>query len=173
MSESPGWLLTLVVLGPVLLVAAALTLARPLRRDDAEGRVRLVGVFLIGIASQCVHMIEEFVTGFTVLAPSLMGFGPMSHEFFVGFNVTWLGVWSLAAYGALRGSRIAYVPIWFFALGMGLNGVIHPLLALRAGGYFPGLVTSPVVGIMGLVVITMLFRTTLSGAEARQVTRSA
>ena len=34
----------------------------------------------------------------------------------------------------------------FLAIGMVLNGIVHPLLSVRAGGYFPGLVTSPLVG---------------------------
>jgi hypothetical protein len=47
-------------------------------------------------------------------------------------------------------SRAAYFPIWFFALAAILNGVAHPLLAIRAGGYFPGLVTAPFLGVVGV-----------------------
>lgn len=52
------------------------------------------------------------------------------------------------------------VPIWFFALGMAVNGVAHPLLALQAGGYFPGLVSSPVVGGFGVMLWSRLLEVT-------------
>ncbi len=52
--------------------------------------------------------------------------------------------------------RWALVPIWFFSLGMALNGVAHSLLALRTGGYFPGLAGSPVVGVFGILLWSRL-----------------
>ena len=50
----------------------------------------------------------------------------------------------------------ALIPIWFFAIGMSLNGVVHPLLALQAGGYFPGLASSPVVGLFEVMLWSRL-----------------
>jgi len=41
-----------------------------------------------------------------------------------------------------------------------VNGVGHPLWALRAGGYFPGLLTAPPVAIAGLVVLRRLLAVT-------------
>ena len=35
---------------------------------------------------------------------------------------------------------------------MMLNGVAYPLLAVDAGGYFPGLITAPVLGVAGAVL---------------------
>ncbi len=100
------------------------------------------------------------MTGVHLLYPPLIGLVPLSAELFVGFNIFWLGVWVLSALGVLRGSRVAYFPVWFFGLAMCLNGILHPLLAVWVAGYFPGLVTSPIVGIMGVVVIQRLFAVT-------------
>ncbi len=80
----------------------------------------------------------------------------------MGFNVFWLGIWALAAVGVLRGFKVAYFPIWFFGLAMCLNGIAHPLLSVWVAGYFPGLVTAPFVGIMGVVVTRKLFQLTES-----------
>jgi len=140
-----------------LVAALVLALVRRPRSDSVGARTKLVEVFLIGVACQCAHLIEEFATGVHLLFPPLFGLAPISAELFVGFNVFWLGVWALSAFGVLRGSRVAYFPIWFFGLAMCLNGIAHPLLSVWVAGYFPGLVTSPVVGAMGVVVIKRLF----------------
>lgn len=143
-----------------LLAGLTLAMMRSPRHDDLDARLNLVEVFLFGIAAQCVHTIEEFSTGFHLLFPPLLGLAPLSAEAFVGFNIFWLGIWALSANYILRGSRIAYFPVWFFGLAMCLNGIAHPLLALWVGGYFPGLVSSPLVGIMGVLVTAKLIRTT-------------
>ncbi|MCP5090226.1 MAG: hypothetical protein GY949_04810, partial [Gammaproteobacteria bacterium] len=44
----------------------------------------------------------------------------------------------------------AYFAAWFLAIAGMLNGVAHPLLAIAAGGYFPGLITSPFIGAAGV-----------------------
>jgi hypothetical protein len=62
---------------------------------------------------------------------------------------------------SVRGSRLALFPIWFFALASIGNGIAHPVLAIIARGYFPGLVTSPIVGIVGILLwrrLTLLTR---------------
>ena len=40
------------------------------------------------------------------------------------------------------------------------NGLLHPLLALNAGGYFPGLATSPLVAVVGGLLLARLSRVT-------------
>ncbi len=148
-----------------LAVALVLTLARPPRRVGIGARTKFVEVFLIGIACQCAHTFEEFVTGLHLLFPPLFGLAPLSAEYFVGFNVFWIGIWVLSAFGVLRGARVAYFPVWFFGLAMCLNGILHPSMAIWAAGYFPGLVTAPVVGIIGVVVTTRLFQLTGSTSD--------
>ncbi len=148
----------------LLFTAGILASTRSPRHADIKARTKLVEIFLLGIACQCAHAIEEFVGGLHVRYPVLLGLSPLSAETFVGFNVFWLGIWSLAAYGVLRGVTIAYFPVWFFGLAMCLNGIIHPLLAVWAGGYFPGLVTSPVAGIVGFLSTRRLLH--LTGARS-------
>jgi hypothetical protein len=154
--------LGLIPLQIILVVALGLTVTR-LPRADSATRDRLVSLFLIGIAAQSFHFIEEFVTGFHCRWPELLGLSPWSAEFFVSFNVSWIAVWALSAAGLRAGIRAALFPTWFFAIGMTVNLVGHPLLALNAGGYFPGLWTSPVVGVIGVTLLGRLAGYTTRG----------
>lgn len=47
----------------LLAIALVLTCTRPTSHVDVSARTKLVEVFLIGIAVQCTHFVEEFVTG--------------------------------------------------------------------------------------------------------------
>jgi hypothetical protein len=42
----------------------------------------------------------------------------------------------------------------------GILGVAHPSFSVLAGGYFPGLVTSPVVGVLGGLLLRRLLSVT-------------
>jgi len=81
-------------------------------------------------------------------------------EFFVIFNLVWIALWLLAAVGVKRGMRTAFFPLWFFAIGMVGNALWHPLLSLATGGYFPGLFTSPFAGIIGVMLLSRLWKLT-------------
>lgn len=143
-------------IGGALAAALVVTLARPFRADDAAARDRVVRLLLVGVAAHCCHFIEEFVTGFYVAFPRLLGLAPWTPDFFVAFNLFWIAVWVLAAAALREGVRVALWPIWFFAIAAALNGVAHPLLSLGTRGYFPGLVTSPVVGVAGVLLWSRL-----------------
>lgn len=141
-------------------VALVLTVARPMLREDPAVRERVFRLLLLGIGLQCFHVIEEFSTGLYIWFPTLLGLQPWSPEFFVAFNLCWIAVWIWSVVGLRAGMRAAMLPVWFFALGMAANGVVHPLLAVGARGYFPGLVTSPAVGIVGVVLMVRLLAAT-------------
>jgi hypothetical protein len=147
-----------------LLVAAIaallLTLARSPERSSPAARERAARLLLVGIACQCAHFAEEFLTRFYERLPALLGRSAWSSDFFVVFNVFWIGVWVLCALGVRAGFRPAFFPVWFFAIAMVGNGIAHPALAIAARGYFPGLVTAPVVAIAGLALGRELLRLT-------------
>jgi hypothetical protein len=132
--------------------ALLLTILRRPVEGDAAGREQTVRLFLLGIAAQCLHFLEEFVTRFPERFPTLLGLPAWSEEFFVACNLVWLSVWTLSAIGLQKGYRAALFPIWFFAIAAMANGIAHPVLAVVAHGYFPGLITSPVVGVVGVLL---------------------
>ena len=144
-----------------LLVALFLTWTRP-GMGDGPSRDRLLRGFSWALAWQCLHVLEEFLTGFYVRFPALLGLVPWSEEFFLTFNLVWLAIWIVSATALRDGRRWALWPIWFFAMGMLINGVAHPLLAFVAGGYFPGLWTAPLAGFLGGVVFAQLLALTRS-----------
>jgi hypothetical protein len=133
-------------------VALLLTILRRPVDGDRVGRERAARFFLIGLVAQCLHFMEEFVTRFQDRFPALLGLSAWPENFFVIFNLTWLSVWILSAIGLQRGYRVALFPAWFFAIAAIANGIAHPLLAVVARGYFPGLITSPIVGVLGVLL---------------------
>jgi hypothetical protein len=145
-------------------VALLLTILRRPVDGDLVGREQTVRLFLIGLAAQCLHFMEEFVTRFQDRFPALLGLPAWSENFFVMFNLLWLTVWILSAIGLQRGYRVALFPVWFFAIAAIANGIAHPLLAVAARGYFPGLISSPVVGVFGLLLSGRLLVLTRSSA---------
>ena len=63
-------------------------------------------------------------------------------------------------WGLARRWQVALFPLWFLGVAGVANGLFHPLLALDAGGYFPGLVTSLLVAAVGLLLLAQLARVT-------------
>src|ERR1700691_1419767 len=98
-------------------VAVLLTILRRPVEGDLVGRERTARLFLIGLAAQCMHFVEEFVTRFEDRFPTLLGLPAWSENFFVVFNLIWLSVWIVSAIGLRRGYRLALFPVWFFAIG--------------------------------------------------------
>lgn len=109
---------------------------------------------------QGVHFMEEAATGFNVRLPALFGLQPMPMTFFIAFNVVWLAIWLGSVWVLPRGYAFARFALWFLAIASIANAVIHPLLSIITAGYFPGLVTSPVVGIVGYFLLRRLSQIT-------------
>ena len=134
------------------MAALLLTILRRPRALDPALRDQSARLCFIGLAAQCLHFTEEFVTRFPDRFTALLGLPAWSDDFFVAFNLIWLSVWILSAIGLQKGYWFALFPVWFFAIGSIVNGIGHPLLAVLVRGYFPGLITSPLVGALGVLL---------------------
>lgn len=88
-------------------LALLLTVLRKPVDDDQASRERTVRLLLIGLGAQCLHFTEEFLTRFQERFPTLLGIPAWSENFFVAFNLIWLGVWILSAIGLQKGYRFA------------------------------------------------------------------
>jgi hypothetical protein len=126
-------------------------------------RIRLatsIRYAIVVLALQSLHFAEEFVTGFYRLFPQRLGLHEWSAEFFVAFNAVWLALWlgATAAAIAHRFTAIAAALLWFLAIAAVGNGIAHPVLAVLTGGYFPGLITAPILGVAGILLIRDLGR---------------
>ncbi len=143
-------------------VALGLTLSRGGVVGDETKLRASIRLAVLAVLLQAAHFAEEWATGFHQRFPELLGLSPWSIRFFVTFNLVWIAIWILSLWGLKARRRVALFPLWFLGLGCVANGLAHPLFALRTGGYFPGLVTSPLVGIVGLLLLRRLFRITTS-----------
>ena len=141
-------------------VALLLTILRRPVHGDLAGREQTARLFLLGLAVQCMHFMEEFLTHFQDRFPALLGLPPWSERFFVAFNLIWLSVWILSAIDLERAYRLALFPVWFFAIAAVVNGIAHPVLAAVVRGYFPGLITAPVLGVLGVLLWLRLMELT-------------
>jgi protein-S-isoprenylcysteine O-methyltransferase Ste14 len=135
--------------GLTVAAGVALLLRRPLP-DRVVLRRRMARLLVFGLGCQMAHFAEEYATEFYRRFPEALGLAPWSGAFFIIFNACWFVIWSWAAFGIQQGQRAALVPAWFFAIAATVNAIAHPLLALRAGGYSPGLISSPLLGFVGV-----------------------
>lgn len=140
--------------------AAVVALYLTLSRGDVQGSsaqlTSAVRVVLLGVLFQAVHFAEELATGFHTRFPELLGLSPFPIGFFIAFNVTWFVVWGISALGLSARYQAALFPIWFLAIACVANALAHPAFSLLSGGYFPGLITSPLVGVVGIVMLRQL-----------------
>jgi len=150
------------------IAAVALTFNRGVVASEHVPRIRRVAA--VAVLFQLGHFAEESSRQFPVRFPEVVGLTPWPREFFVAFNLTWLVVWVLAIVGIARLPRVGAFPLWFLAIACVANGVIHPILSLAVAGYFPGLWSSPLVGILGVGLFRSLASATSASGRAYGVT---
>lgn len=117
--------------------------------------------FLLLVAAQAVHSIEEYVWRlYDALAPARYLSGLLGVEPRLGFAITNValfafGLWCYAA--RVRPRRGAWRALaWGWAAVEIANALTHGALALAAGGYFPGLATAPLLLAAGAWLIARL-----------------
>ncbi len=152
-------LASVLILSAVAVVALVLTFTRAISENDLA-RHAAARSLALAVALQAAHFAEEATTGFHDRFPELLGLPAMPVPFFVLFNVAWLAAWTASVPGLRTGRPTAFFAAWFLALAGLLNSIAHPLLAVASGSYFPGLVTSPFIGVASALLWTRLRRAT-------------
>jgi hypothetical protein len=148
-------------LGLTLACAIALLLTLFRRPADSDAlRLRVRSIFVATLLFQTFHFAEEFATHFYSRFPLTLGLIPWPAGFFLALNMSWLVIWTAAIFGLQVGSRLALFAAWFLALTAMTNGIAHPLLSLQVRGYFPGLITSPLLGVAGAFLFVRLMAAT-------------
>ena len=150
------------------------TSARPRRPAATLASVRRWGIFavvdprartlfLLLVLAQALHSVEEYAFRlYDRFAPAHRISDALGVDRATGFlaaNAAFVLVglawWSLAVRPQRRaGGGLA----WFWAVLEALNGLVHILLALAAGGYFPGLLTAPLLLGLAAALIARLSR---------------
>ncbi len=140
---------SLFVLGIAALAAILLARNRPSPPENESTRLGASRALALALVVQGIHFAEEALTGFPERLGALLGIPAMPMSFFLVFNLTWLGIWVVSV-PAIRSVRtVAFFAAWFLAIAGVFNAIAHPLLAVAAGGYFPGLLSSPFIGAAG------------------------
>jgi hypothetical protein len=134
------------VLGLAALAALHLALGRRSPPENMAERFAASRVLALATGLQAVHFAEEATTGFHERLGAVLGLPGIPFSGFVVFNLTWLGIWVASILGLRSGRAAAFFAAWFLAIAGMVNGIAHPLLAVAAGGYFPGVISSPLIG---------------------------
>lgn len=115
-------------------------------------------LFITGIILQIIHFTEEYYTGFHRELPLLFNRTEWTESRFLTFNIIWILILSVSAYGAYKKIKLSYLFIWFFIFVVGIgNGIMHSLLSLTRGGYFPGTVSAIFLFITGIIMLRRVF----------------
>ncbi len=153
------------------LVAAMVLAVRRRPRSPADlASLHVPGWYAGTAALQFAHFAEEYIGGFQILLPLALGLEPWSAKFFVNLNLAWLAAWLLSVPLVRRGFRPVFFLPWFLAIAGVVNGIVHPLLCLRAGGWFPGIWTAPAVGVAGAMLAHRLWKGTAAPEEVSRIT---
>lgn len=100
-------------------------------------------MYVISLMIQLLHCTEEYLGGFYTRIVEVSPFPPMSSQYFLELNAVAYACFLIGAVGIWKNQNWAMVIAWFFIIaGVFGNALGHTLMALRVGGYFPGLYTS-------------------------------
>jgi len=155
-----GALPSLLILGTLALVSVLLARTRPSAPERSRERYSASVVLAVATVLQAVHFTEELIQGFRISFPEIFGLAPVPFSLFVIFNLGCLMLWIYAIFGIKKARKHAFGAAWFLALAGILNGIAHPVLALTAGTYFPGLYSSLPVAVACCWLVVRLLRAT-------------
>jgi hypothetical protein len=146
-----------IALGTLFAAAVVLAVSRsPIPADQLKSVNKLV---LIACGAQLLHFLEETAFDLHVRLPEAFGLPEMPFSFFLALNVAVLIIW-LAGACQREFNPFVVTTFWFLGLASVFNLLAHPTLAVISGAYFPGVFTSPVVGLAGLMLTRRLVQAT-------------
>jgi hypothetical protein len=130
------------------------------RMPDPE---KITAFYLLSLAWQLVHFVEENSTGFRYRWPvEIFGTQPYGDRQYVAINALSYAVFLAGGVALLKRRPEFSLPAVFFAvMGVMYNGVQHPIYSFLVKGYFPGLWT----GLVDLVMGPFLLRRLLASPE--------
>lgn len=161
----------LIVLGIAALAALLFAIFRKTPPDNNRQRQAASRALAATTAIQAIHFVEEFAAGFPAKFPALFGLPPMSTTYFITFNLAWLAIWVASIPGLRLGQRATYFAAWFLAIAGIINGVGHPAISIYVKGYFPGLLSSPLIGLAGIWLFSRLYAATANPKAAATATK--
>ena len=135
-----------------------------------DSRTRLA--FLVLVLAQTAHSIEEYVFElYDVFRPARFVSSLVSDNLPLGFAILNTGIVALGAWCYLARVRPAHASarqwVWVWVIVEGANGIAHSVIALARGGYFPGVLTTPMLLATSLYLGVRLVRVGRGWSPAR------
>ncbi len=153
---SSKWLPIVIVFVPGVVLAFVVYLFTFYKHPPEPGK--LLPLYLLALGIQFLHFAEEYVTGFTVELPKLLGQEEYSKEVLVIFNMVAYFVFALGGIALYKKSREwMIIPIFFILVGVVFNSIAHILTTVYVGGYFPGLYTAIVYLFIAPILLKRIF----------------
>ena len=104
------------------------------------------------------HVAEELLGGLHRALPDLFDRPAWSELRYLVFNGVWALVFLAAAITLRPGRPLPALIVLFFAFAGGVgNGILHLLLVLQQGAYFPGAWTAPLCLAVGVWLLRLLY----------------
>ena len=160
-----SWLPSAVILGLMAVGALQLATGRESRPERTRQRIAASHILILAVFIQAVHFAEELATGLHERLPAVFGLAAMPLDGFVYLNLAFLAIWAVSVPGVRTGHAAAFFAAWFLAIAGMVNGIGHPLLAIATRGYFPGLLSSLLIGAVSVWLWLRLRNATTSKAQ--------
>lgn len=126
--------------------------------SDWQEAPQLPWAFAVSIIIFLSHAAEEFMTGFHRALPALFDRAAWSNTQFLVFIIVWMLVFCISAFSIRPNRPLPSLIVLFFAVAGGVgNGVMHLLLVVQQGGYFPGAWTAPLCLGVGIWLLRLLY----------------
>lgn len=124
---------------------------------------RIKTTFLILVLVQGLHSIEEYIGRlWEVFPPAAFLSSLVSTNPETGFLMINIGLFLFGLFCWIFPVRRNYLParglIWLWIIIEMINGIGHPLWAVYAGRYVPGLATAPILLLCTLYLCRLLLR---------------
>lgn len=109
------------------------------------------------VLAQAAHSTEEYIGRLWETFPParfVTGLASQDHERgFIAINVALVafGIWCFA-WPIRRHSPSAVWLAWGWVIVEAINGIVHPLWALRIGAYAPGVITAPLLFVLAIAL---------------------
>lgn len=120
---------------------------------------KLLPLYLIALSVQFLHFLEEYHGRLYEKLPLLFDFPPIDRDAFISFNLVAYSIFILGAIAIyLKKKEFMLIPLFFILFGTLANAVLHCLISLWQGSYFPGLYTAFIYLVLGPMMIRILLQ---------------
>lgn len=119
---------------------------------------KLLPLYLFALGLQFIHFTEEYLTNFTTELPKILDVEPYPIDYWLTFNMIAYFIFIVGGIALIKKIKeLMIIPLFFILIGVLFNGIVHILLSIYVGGYFPGLYTALVFTVLGPVLVARLF----------------